>query len=162
MLILLAGDTGVVAPAGIRAARRPIADADDLQVPGGVRGRRLRLPQPRRRACGEHEPFVGHLQDVGSAAGVLRQALLELEQDRVERRQQVVVGQPGEDAIEVGELGCALSGRNLPRVRLRRAQDGELIRDRERADPEAVECRRPSARAARFPSLARRDEKVAA
>ena len=67
---------------------------------GGVRCGGLRLPETRRGPRGEHEPFVGHVEDLHAGARVMEKALLELEQHEVERREQLRVRKVRERVLE--------------------------------------------------------------
>src|SRR5438105_13381383 len=92
-VIRVLDDAGVGVPRRARRARLPAADADDLQVALRVGGGRLRLAEARGEARREDEALVRHLEDLVAGLRVPEQAPLELEEDDVERRQELGVRQ---------------------------------------------------------------------
>ncbi len=68
-------------------------------MPGGREG----LPQPRPGPHGQHQPLVGHLQELRADVGVAVQPPLQLQEREVQRAQQLGIGQVREGLLEIGD-----------------------------------------------------------
>jgi hypothetical protein len=66
-------------------------------------GSRERLPQPRPGPGSQNQSLVGHLEEFGSYPGVAEEALLKLQEGKVQGAKELRVGEVGESLLEVGD-----------------------------------------------------------
>ena len=57
-----------------------------------MRRGRLRLPEASGAPDGEHEPLVGHLEQLRTRSRVMKEALFQLEKHKVKRREKLCIG----------------------------------------------------------------------
>jgi hypothetical protein len=65
-----------------------------------VGSRRFRLAQAGSGSDSEDQALIGHLQEIRAQAGVVEKALLELEEDEIERGEQLGVREAAEELTQ--------------------------------------------------------------